>query len=292
MIMTRTCTSLVFHGNRISLGYQKITVWHYNGSRIQKRGLRKSPNIRQSYSEIIENYVAKGYERKVSGNENYQSKLYVPHFPVLRPDKATTKIRIVFDATGVSLNDAIYQGPKLQRGLFDVLTRFSSFPVVVMCDIAEMYLRIGISHEDQPYHRFLWRRIDQYRKPDVYEFERVLFGMNSSPFLAQYVLQHHANNYRTDFPLAAETIDKSTYIDDSMDSIQSAVQRIQLYHQLSALLSKAEHACMEMAVKLIWSTRRDTTLGSEGRGQFGCQSATMCQNSRGMVACRYRRLHI
>ena len=63
--------------------------------------------------------------------------------------------------------------------------------------------------------------------------------MNSSPFLAQYVLQHHAKNYRTDFPLAAETIDKSTYMDDSMDSIQSAVQGIQLYHQLSALLSKA-----------------------------------------------------
>ena len=87
--------------------------------------------------------------------------------------------------------------------------------------------------------QILWRRIDQDRKPDVYEIERVAFGMNSSPFLAQYMLQHHTKNYRTDFPLVAETIDKSTYMDDSMDSIQSAVQGIQLYHQLSALLSKA-----------------------------------------------------
>ena len=155
----------------------------------------------------------------------------------------TVKIRIVFDASakcqGISLNDAIYQGPKLQCNLFDVLMRFRRFPVAVVCDIVGVYLPIGISHENQPYHRFLGRGIDQDRKPDVYEFERVVFGMNSSPFLAICVLQHHANNYRTDFPLAAETIDKSTYMDDSMDSIQSAVQENQLYHQLSALLSKA-----------------------------------------------------
>ena len=184
--------------------------------------------------------------RKVSENESYKSKWYLPHLPVIRPDKDTTKIRIVFDASakcqGISLNDAINQGPKLQRDLFDVLMRFRRFPVAVVCDIAEMYLRIGISHEDQPYHRFLWRGIDQDRRPDVYEFDRVVFGMNSSPFLAQFVLQHHAKSYRTDFSLAAETIYKSTYMDDSMDSVGSAIQGIQLYQQLSALLSNLE--CM------------------------------------------------
>ena len=63
--------------------------------------------------------------------------------------------------------------------------------------------------------------------------------MNSLPFLAQYVLQRHAKKYKPDFPLAAETIDKSTYMDDSMDSVQSELQGTQLYHQLSALLLKA-----------------------------------------------------
>ena len=97
----------------------------------------------------------------------------------------------------------------------------------------------SVYHMRTSHIRFLWRGIDQDRKPGVYEFEQVVFRMNSSPFLAQYMLQHHAKNYRTDFPLAAETIDKSTYMADSMDSIQSAVQGIQLYHQLSALRSKA-----------------------------------------------------
>ena len=208
-----------------------------------EKRLQKSPNIGHAYSDIIKQYVAKGYVRKVPENESYSSKWYLPHFPVIRPDKDTTKIRIVFDASakcqGTSLNDAINQGPKLQRDLFDVLLRFRRFPVAIVCDIAEMYLRIGISPKDQPYHRFLWRGIDQDRRPDVYEFDRVVFGMNSSPFLAQFVLQHHAKKYKPDFPLAAETIDKSTYMDDSMDSVQSETQGTQLYHQLSALLSKA-----------------------------------------------------
>ena len=39
---------------------------------------------------------------------------------------------------GVSLNDVIHQGPKLQQDLFDVLLRFRQCQVAVVCDIAEM----------------------------------------------------------------------------------------------------------------------------------------------------------
>lgn len=52
-----------------------------------------------------------------------------------------------------------------------------------------MYLRIGITPEDKPFHRFFWRDTDACRQPDVYEFDRVVFGVNSSLFLAQFVLQ-------------------------------------------------------------------------------------------------------
>ena len=73
---------------------------------------------------------------------------------MIRPDKETTKTRIVFDASakcnGVSLNDVIHQGPKLQQDLFDVLLRFRRYQVAVVCDIAEMYLRIGIGTEENP----------------------------------------------------------------------------------------------------------------------------------------------
>ena len=67
---------------------------------------------------------------------------------------------MVFDASakckGVSLNDMIHQGPKLQNELFDVLLRFRRYPIAVVCDIAEMYLKIELNPDDRPFHRFLW----------------------------------------------------------------------------------------------------------------------------------------
>ena len=208
-----------------------------------EKRLKRSPDVAKAYKECIDKYIEKGYVSKVPENDLFHSKWFLPHFPVLRPDKDTTKIRIVFDAAakseGVSLNDKIHQGPKLQRDLFDVLLRFRQFPIAVVCDIAEMYLRIGITQADKPYHRFLWRGMDQNRDPDIYEFDRVVFGVNASPFQAQYVLQQHAKQHQNAFPMAAETILKSTYMDDSMDSVQTVEQGKQLYGQLSTMLTHA-----------------------------------------------------
>ena len=76
--------------------------------------------------DVLQMYQDKGYIRKVSPEEEKPDQVwYLPHFPVLRPDKSTTKTRIVFDASAkyedVSLNDVLLQGPKLQNDLFAVL---------------------------------------------------------------------------------------------------------------------------------------------------------------------------
>ena len=67
-------------------------------------------------------------------------------------ERATTKTHVVFDASakcnGVLLNDAIFQGPKLQQELFDVLLRFHRYPAALVCDIAEMYLQISLHPTD------------------------------------------------------------------------------------------------------------------------------------------------
>ena len=103
------------------------------------------------------------------------------------------------------------------------------------CDIQEMYLRVGLTTNGRKYHRFLWMDFDQTRTPDIYEFNRIVFGVNSSPFLAQFVLQEHAKRYKKLYPLAAETILKSTYMDSSMDSVKDLLTGIKLYEELSSL---------------------------------------------------------
>lgn len=50
-----------------------------------------------------------------------------------------------------------------------------------------MYLQIRIPHEDRLKFRFLWRNLEVDHDPDVYEFERVVFGDASAPFRAQFV---------------------------------------------------------------------------------------------------------
>ena len=209
-----------------------------------EKRLLKNPDVMKAYDEVIDQYLDKGYIRKVPVSEKQpDSKWYLPHFAILKPNRATTKIRIVFDASakyeGASLNDMIYSGPKLQRELFDVLLRFRRHPVAIVCDIAEMYLRIQIPEADRAYHRFLWRRCDQDRDPEEYEFSRVVFGITSSPFQAQFVIQKHAQLHKAEYPMASETALKSTYMDDSMDSVQNVEKGIQLYHQLAALWNKA-----------------------------------------------------
>jgi len=95
-------------------------------------------------------------------------------------DKTTTKVRIAFDCSiktdGVSLNDAICAGPKLQKDLFDVLIRLRRNPIALACDIKEMYLQVKIEERDRPYFRLLWRDLDCSCEPDIYEFSRVVFG--------------------------------------------------------------------------------------------------------------------
>ena len=112
-----------------------------------------------------------------------------------------------------------------------------------------MYLRSGIAHEEKPFHRFLWRGIDQDRQPDTYQFGWVVFGVNSFPFQAQFVLQHHAKKFKDTFPMAVETVLRSTYIDDSMDSVANEDQGIELHRQLSQLLRQTgRNACKKTVV--------------------------------------------
>ena len=45
-----------------------------------------------------------------------------------------------------------------------------------------------------------------------YEFNCLVFGINSPPFLALFVSQYHIKRYEKQYPIAAEVILKSTYV--------------------------------------------------------------------------------
>ena len=216
--------------------------WEAAISRLRstERKPKKDQFIEAEYRETIKAYLEKGYLRHVSSNEPSPAEVwYLSHIPEVRMDKIITKVRIVCDCSdkydGISLNDVIYAGPKLQSEPIDVLIRFRRKPVAVAYGIREMCLKVEIAESDRSMFRILWRDFDEAREPEVYEFNRVVFGKNSAPMESQFVAQENARRHQEEFPKAAETVLKSTYMDDSIDSVETDEEGIELYQQLEAL---------------------------------------------------------
>ena len=162
---------------------------------------------------------------------------------MVREDKETTKVRIVYDSAarygGISLNDTMLPGPKLQQDIFDVLLRFRRNPVALVADLTEMFSQVIMAKKDRRYHRFLWRGLDLTRPPDVYEAIRLMFGDRASPYLARYVVRQHAEDNKEVCPLAAAIILLQMYMDDVMTSLETEDEAVDARDELIELLGKA-----------------------------------------------------
>ena len=144
---------------------------------------------------------------------------YLPHHAVFREDKNTTKIRIVFDASGrsegPSLNDCLYKRPQLTPLIFDILHRFQTYPVALTSDIEKASLQISIELMERNYLRLLWFEdvFSDFPKLKRLRFARVIFGVTSAPFLLNGTIRKHIGNYEYDEAFV-EKIENSFYVDN------------------------------------------------------------------------------
>ncbi|XP_036343359.1 uncharacterized protein LOC118752561, partial [Rhagoletis pomonella] len=151
-----------------------------------------------------------GIAERVLANHNDQIAYYMPHRPVYREDKTTTKMRIVFDASS-SENDL--------ASLNDHLS-----PVA---DIEKAFLQISIDEADRDTHRFLWYETlpESFSKlPPVVELRmsRVTFGVTSSPFLLAATIQTHLKFNKPNYGKICDTLQKSFYVDDLVTRVKSS----------------------------------------------------------------------
>jgi len=206
-------------------------------------GMRKRSEVADRYREVFNGNIEKGYIRKISAEEAEVPGWYLPHFAVIREDKQTTKVRIVYDSAatheGTSLNEKMFTGPKLQRDILDILLVFRRHEVALIGDIKEMFYQVQLNPEDRRFHRLLWRDLDSSRQIEVYESVRLVFGDRSSPFLAQFVMQNQATQQQDENPLAAEAIHNQTYMDDVITSIPSTDEAVTLRKELKTVLGEA-----------------------------------------------------
>ena len=88
---------------------------------------------------------------------------YLPHREVVRIDKDSTKVRVVYDASarseGPSLSDCLYAGPPLTPLIFQILVRFRAHKVAIIADIEKAFLNISVVPDYRDFLRFLWVHI-------------------------------------------------------------------------------------------------------------------------------------
>ncbi|KAH9402088.1 hypothetical protein TYRP_016662 [Tyrophagus putrescentiae] len=208
----------------------------------------KSSNLKQAtdrFHRLVKSLISKGRAEQYAAamaetianfaepapNPPTSSKVYhLPHHCVVRLDKETTQLRVVFDGSAAetgyqSLNDCLFKGVNNWSSL-DLLLSFRLGASAVVADIEKAFLQIKVAEQDRDALRFWW--FDEKGRPTVYRFTSVPFGTSTSPFLLYAVMHKLLSeiiNNEQQYPelsTVASLIKDRFYVDDLMLSFQQS----------------------------------------------------------------------
>ncbi|GFT92030.1 DUF1758 domain-containing protein [Trichonephila clavipes] len=202
------------------------------------------------YKDVIDDYVREGIVERTSCDSLLDSQgFYLPHYAVIRSDKTTSHIRIVFDGSAhedgqSSLNQSLYTGPNLHPNILELLLCFRKSPVAFTADVKSAFLQIELDFRDRDFTRFFWTD-NLNKEPYVLNFTRVLFGLRPSPYLLAATLKHHFKKYREQYPHTFELLNSSIYVDDLIcgqndvpDALRTTLECLQIFSDAGMLLRK------------------------------------------------------
>ena len=184
--------------------------------------LKQDPTLLKEYNAIIEEQIEQGIvERVPVEKEDNSATQYIPHHGVIRNDRDTTKLRIVFDGSAKernneqSLNDHLLNGPNFIPPIFDVLVQFRSHAIGLTADIEKAFLQIEIKESDRDKLRFLWIKDLNSNELKVQQlrFCRLVFGLKPSPSILGGTVLHHISKYQETESEIVEVL-KDLYVDD------------------------------------------------------------------------------
>ncbi|XP_055838413.1 uncharacterized protein LOC129906619 [Episyrphus balteatus] len=194
--------------------------------------------LKEEYNKVLKEYVSLKHMSFVPPcSLNLSSPhFYLPHHAVVKPDSASTKVRVVFNASAsthkeISLNDILYSGPALQNDLQTILLRWRLYPYVFNSDIEKMYRQIYVHPSHRKFQRIICRSFESESDLADFEINRVTFGVNCAPYLAIRTLHQLALDEENKYPLA-----KDFYVDDVFSGGFSLDLVFKIQEELKALL--------------------------------------------------------
>ncbi|XP_061706724.1 uncharacterized protein LOC133517425 [Cydia pomonella] len=212
-----------------------------------ERRLEANAKLRESYNEVMREYITLQHMELVNRDEPVREpdrRVYLSHHPVIREDRDTTKLRVVYDAScrgtnGVSLNSELLVGPSLLGDLRDILMRWRIHKVCFVADVIKMYRQILVRREDTDFQRILWRFSPD---EDIREYRMltVTFGTACAPFLAIKTLRQIAIDEANteEYTQAREIINHSFYMDDVLSGGDTEENAIEAKRQLIEILRR------------------------------------------------------
>jgi len=204
-----------------------------------ERKLRHDEELGIAYRKFMAEYETLGH-MSIAQNPG----LYIIlHHAVWKQGNGQTKLRVVFDASacstsGLSLNDTLYVGPKLQRDIVDVLLGFRLYRFAFSSDICKMYRQIQVNPEYHQYQHILWRA-SPVEALKEYTLNTVTYGVNSAPFLALRVLHDIADRCCAQSTSVQKAIRLQTYMDDICTGAETLDEAYKLQQNL--IKSLANH---------------------------------------------------
>ena len=225
---------------------------NYSTARNRLNGLLKRFNnndeLYEQYDQVIQEYQAEGIIEDVTNVETENPVYYMPHHPIIKESRITTKLRIVFDASSHeresrSLNECLFTGPNLNPDLLSILIKFRQHRVAMMADITKAFLQIGLNERDRDVLRFLWFK----ERPAPFEdlklaimrMTRVPFGATASPFLLAATIRHHLKKYEEKYSEEVKVLDECLYVDDLITGADNEENALKLYQRAKEIMSSA-----------------------------------------------------
>jgi hypothetical protein len=211
------------------------------------RKLRADPELLNEYNKIIRDQLETGIIERIPDTSDDENQVnYLPHHPVIRKDKDTTKIRVVYDGSAKnskeddSLNDCLKTGPNFTPHVFDSLVKFRWNSIGITADIEKAFLMIGIRTRDRDSLRFLWFDDPNECHPrlTIYRFKRLVFGLRPSPSILGSIISHHLERYSHSDPKITSLLKESFYVDDLVTGEEGLDESFHIYKRSREIMAE------------------------------------------------------
>ncbi|XP_049879678.1 uncharacterized protein LOC126376395 [Pectinophora gossypiella] len=207
-----------------------------------EKKLLKNPHLHIEYKKVMDDYLDQNHMVKIIEEKQLSDPyvIYLPHHAVIREDKETTKVRVVFDASSkgvnnVSLNENLLVGPKLQQDLRHILMRWRRHAICIVADLVQMYRQVRVNEGDTDFQRILWRA-NSSDPIQHYKLLRLTFGTACAPYLAVKSLQQLAKDEKLKYPIASKITLEDYYMDDLLTGCETHEQAVEIYEQMNELM--------------------------------------------------------